>query len=571
MDISKIDITYIEIFNLSYSIAMDIFGTEPIGASAKMQKKIRKWIEKTYIVGESYPPNVMQYVGREVSNKELFEFLKACYDQIQLNGTHKKQSFDKFSGDLAEEVKTTIWEMLEQNVYCGNIRKTGSDAQIDVNCCAGYNRTLTLINASCIPEGKIDCLSFENGSLIKCNNEYKLLGEAENYEEDLSMPFAICFTDAKVDITLFKANEQLFSETPWMHLQLIASNILSKYILPGEYLNEREKELLPLIAEICKLSYWSVIPGEFQSADFSQLKSYIIAFQYNELYPLIENLETEYFNNNIKDRIIKKLICKLNHQKYEPLWRELYNHLVESQAEYPSKAALFYPINLLIETRSNIQKQMEAFGYSGTYPDFVKKGAIRGIHLAESYDMTYFIGPKNKVAYYIHCTEEYVNEHLIIQFICGTELLKKNETAGDIYSCLFNARGRRLFQTVSYESNHINHDGENESDNLAQRIQIAVKRAELVKLTKNERKELIGFDIPWWTLFFTVFIVMGGLFSIFMTIGFMLITAAVCLLFGQLQAFPLLLSEIPWWLLLVLAWVLFGGAMGIITILAKRK
>ncbi|MGN1160655.1 MAG: DUF3878 family protein, partial [Candidatus Fimenecus sp.] len=519
----------------------------------------------------TFPQEVMYYIGKEVENEDFFKFLKACHDQIQLNGTQKEQLFDKSSAALIEEVKSAIWALLEHDTYCNNIRKVGTDAQIDVYDGECYTRTLTLINAADIPEGKIDCLSFENGSLIKQDEEYILFGEAENYEEDLPTPFAIRFTDARVDVTLFRADEQIFSETPWMHLQSVAGSILSKYILPGEYLNDSEKELLPLIVEISKLSYWTYIPDEFSSADFSQLKSYIVKFEYKELLPFIENLEKEFFNDNKKDRIIKKLMSKLNTQKYEPLWRELYNILVESQSDYLSKAVVCCPTELLNETRLNIQKLMESHGYSGKYPDFVKKGDIHGIRLADSYDLSYFIGAEKNATYYIHCTEAYFNQHLTIQFICGTELLRKNETSGDIYSCLFNAKGRRLFQTISYESGYVNLDGEYESDDLEKRVKIAVKKSQLVKLTKEERKEIYGFDIPYWKLFLFVFIVMGGLYGIFMTIGFMLIAIVACLVFAEPQTIPSMFTDLPWWAVFLSTWILFGGAMGIVTVLAKRK
>ncbi len=257
-------------------------------------------------------------------------------------------------------------------------------------------------------------------------------------------------------------------------------------------------------------------------------------------------------------------------QKYEPLWRELYNLLVKTQKEYSSKASVAFS-ELLDETRNNIQKLLESHGYSGTYPDFVKSGAIRGIRLADSYGMSYFTGTEKNVVYHIHCTEECFNKHLMIEFICGTKLLRKNDTAGDAYSCLFNAKGRSFFQTISYESDYINNDGELETNNLEQRVQIAVKKAELQKLTKEERKAIVGCDIPYLILFFLVFFVMGGLFGIFMTLGMALLAVLTCLIVRQPQAIPSIFMDIPWWALFLLAWALFGGAMGVITILAKRK
>ena len=49
MNISDIDINFIEIFALSYTAASDIFEVDPVTASSKMKRKIRKWIDKIYV------------------------------------------------------------------------------------------------------------------------------------------------------------------------------------------------------------------------------------------------------------------------------------------------------------------------------------------------------------------------------------------------------------------------------------------------------------------------------------------------------------------------------------------
>lgn len=564
MDISKIDIDYIELFDLCYTVATDVFKIEPISASPKMKKKIRRWFEKNYIAGGDYPYNVMEFIGKDVSDEKLFAFLNACHHQIEVN----KQLFDNYVSDLSEEVKTALWDLLEDDYSFCDIRKENNNAIIDLELGSSYDRTLTLINASGIPEGNFYCILFEKNGLTKQGNEYRLTGVAENYDDDLSTPFEICFTDAKIHITLFKADEQILYDTPWMYLQSVAGDILSKHFL-GNYLNESEKELLPLIAEISKLSYWTQIPDEYKSADFSQLKSYIVKFGYTELLPLVENLEKEFFNDKKKDKVINKLVSKLNTQKYEPLWRELYNELVKTQENYPSKDFVYFSTELLNETRNNIQSLMEHYGYSGKYPDFIKQGFTDKIHLAESYNTTYFVGHEKNVFYHIHCTEEYFNEHLLIQFACGTELLRKDESPGDIYSCLFNAKGRRFFKTLSYESNYINEKGEKDTDDLEKRVQIAVKKAELKKLTKEERKEIGDVNIK--LILFSLFILMGVLFGLFMTVGFMLIGIILCLVVGQAQAIPSMFTEIPWWGLFLFSSILFGGTMGIITVLDMRK
>ncbi len=571
MNISDIDINFIEIFALSYTAASDIFEVDPVTASSKMKRKIRKWIDRIYVSDAKYPKKVMNYISKEVSDAKYIEFISECNNYIQLNGTHKKQLFDKFSTDLSKEVKDAIWELIANDTFCDSFRKVGADAEICIDNSSAYNRTLTLLNATDIPEGEFDCLSFENGSLIKQDDGYKLIGEAVNFEEDVSKPFAIRFSDAKANINIFKADEQSVMGTPWQNLQFIASEILSKYSLSEKYFNQKEKDLLPLIAEINKLSDFPYTPEGIETDGFAQLKTYILKFSFSELLQFIEKLEDNRLSRKKKITIIQKLISRLNTQKYEPLWREIYSAISDSQADYPSNASAFKNLELLQEARSKIQKFMLSQGYSGEYPNFVRKGNIKGIRLVDSYDMSYFIANEKNAVYHIHCTETFFDQSFSINFICGTELLREGEISGDIYSCMFSAKGRRLLHSFYFRNDFID-EGKIKDDALEKEVRIAVKIAELLKLTKEERKELFGLDsMSCLQLFLLVYNVMGILYSAFLILGLMLIGALVCLIVGQPEVIGSMLVDMPWWQLFLLAWILFGGAMSIITILAKRK
>lgn len=92
-----------------------------------------------------------------------------------------------------------------------------------------------------------------------------------------------------------------------------------------------------------------------------------------------------------------------------------------------------------------------------------------------------------------------------------------------------------MFRTILYEGEYVNREDKNETNDLEQRVQIAIKRAKLQKLTKEERKAVDGFDISYWKLFFFIFILMGGAFAVLFTIGFMMLEIATCLLFAQPQ------------------------------------
>lgn len=563
MDLSRIDFNFIEIFDQSYAIARDVFEVEPIEASPKVLKKIRKWVEKNYIAGETYPKSVMTHIDKGVDDAAFIGFLKACYDHVQANGTYRKQLFDKFSAELDEDTKDLLWLMLSQDLYDCRIRQIGADAQIDLKYGGVYRRTLTLVNASCLPQEPYDCLCFEKGSLIKRDGEYRLVGEAENFADDTATPFVIRFADARSTTEVYRADIPLFIGKPWEQLESLAYALLEKYELSGDHFNDREKELLPLISEIGKLFVWMCVPDDYATAGFPQLTAYCRRYGYHELLPLLEQFEKA--DGKRKDRLSRKLTSKLNRQRYEPLWREICRCLADSQAEYPCEIDLHCSAEKVDETRQEIQKRLEEHGYTGHYPDFVKTGALRGIRLVDSYDQTYFVGLEKRVVYHIHCEEACVDDQLRVNFICGTELLRAEEAPGDIYSCMFDAKGRRLFQMAFYTCYR-----DTVAEDLEKRVEIAVKKAELIKLTKEEKKA-IGEPPSFLAIFLAVFVILGGFFGVAMTACMMLFAVITALIAGQPESISAVFTDIPWWQLFLLAWVLFGGAMGVLTGLAKRK
>ena len=92
---------------------------------------------------------------------------------------------------------------------------------------------------------------------------------------------------------------------------------------------------------------------------------------------------------------------------------------------------------------------MNLLGYKGNYPNFYKDGEILRPHLAKSYETVYLVGREKNVKHIVHCFESCDKESLNIFLLCGTALLKKGEEATDIISCLFNAKGRRIFSGIS--------------------------------------------------------------------------------------------------------------------------
>ena len=571
IDISKIRGEYISKLAGAYLHATFVFGAEPVEASEAKQRKIRKWISNQYIELVHELPEEANIFSIENSDKDVLLFLKECVD---LGKSIEKDKENKFELDFAvvdNAAKSALKKLLELEFW-PEIKAVGSDIKIITDDTPAFRRILTLKNADAVPMGKEGYYCQNLGIVLKKEqNRVCFYGELEDPVEELTIPFALTFENAEAEIEIYNScNNMTFWENPWDFMRTISFAIGMKADLPGDYCNAEEKELLPLIKEIVALEYWMELP-EQELFSFGELKRLAHQYGYNNAENMLDKLETIKPSDNAFYKTVKKLIAILCQKQCEPLWREIYNKIAESQAEYPNKVDSLCDKNLLASVRNDIQALMESKGYIGTYPDFVKDGVLNGIHLEHSYNMTYFVGMEKRAQYHIHCYESFEeNDYLTIQFLCGAAFLKKDEQETDIYDCLFNAKGRRLFHTVHHYI-PLQPEEDAEPDNLETSISIAVKKAECIKLTKEEQKEYYGKLIPGWGMFWWVFLIGGGMFGIAMTLIAMLLCIITTVAFGLFADIPEMLKTMPWGLLLAIGWIGFGGAMGIVEVLAHRK
>ena len=466
--------------------------------------------------------------------------------------------------EFPEAVRQFLYSLLEEDPYCVPGHSDGCDYTLTVICAPVSIQKLVFLQASGAPNSSADALCFEEGSLVKEGSRYLLTGQAINYSRDTSTAFTLSFSDIRLDVAPYRANIGYFYENPWAFLNSLSSAILDRAGDSGCPPNSLEEALFPLAIEICALFYGTSHP----CSGFPQLKTLIGRHGFTELLPMVTALEKAIPNREKARRISQKLVAKLNTLKYEPLWREIFQRFTDSQASYPSKEALICPPPFLQETRIRIQKLLEDLGFTGTYPDFVKRGSIPGIRLTESYGMTYWVGHEKNAVFYIHCSENVWEDMLDITFLCGTALLRPGESAGDIYTCAFNAKGRRIFHTVNYSCSY-EPDPQESPDDLALKTGIAAKRAQLCKLTKQERKAAPQVNLL--PLFLWIFLFGGGLFSIFMNLGMAILCAIVAWIFDGLSGIPGLLAALPWWQTILFAWLSFGGIMGLVTVLAAKE
>jgi len=392
---------------------------------------------------------------------------------------------------------------------------------------------------------------------------YKLFGVTDSEDEDTyTDPVFFSFTDARVEYVAYNAlNEMWMYSSPWDYLISIARNIDCKSRAPVDLMNEKEKALLPLIAELLALRDFPMEKQGYEVERFSNLECYANKLGFTELITLIEKVQNERVNNSKRDTWASKLINQLNKSKYEPLWREIYSLIRDSQEGCVIET--FKNSDELKAVRTEIQNIMEENGYTGTYPDFAKIGGIKGVHIVESYGISYFVANEKNVEFHLRCSEFYGENFVEIEFLSGAKILKESENAEDIFSCSFDEKGRRYIYRTEYDM------AEDMVDDLAIKTKIAIKKAELKKLTKSERK--LNKDGSLLSLAIYIFLFMGGLFGVLMTAGFMLIELFVTLLAREIAEFPSLFMQTPWWLICLTSWVLFGVAMSVVTLIAKKR
>ncbi len=567
MDVSTLDKNTIQSIAALHRQATVIFDGDPLEVSEKKQNKIRKWISNWT---DRLPEDVVAFFENG-SNQDVFLFLKSCHGADEKHHQEKIDRFERDFADFNEEIKAVLKYLLTECVYL-EMSVCENNLRFLLDDTPAFQRVLWLKNVNGVPDELKTGFYSWNTELMYDTDQgrYVFCGEAEQDDES-ELPFAITFDDAQAEVCVYNACSALsFWDNAWNFLQMVGHAVQEKSKLPGEYCNAQEREMLPLIEEIVSLEYY-IESESREPLSFKELKNLTQRYGYTKATRRLLKLETIAPCDPAFHTITKSLVQLLCKKSCEPLWREIHEHLATSQAAYPNKAEMVCPHEILDSLRADIQQQMLSHGYSGTYPHFEKIGQLKGLHLECSYDQPYFVCQENRMQSIIHCYE-YFNENdgVTIQFLCGTAFLKKQESADDLYGCLFNANGRRLFHAVHHYV-PLAPDTDEQPNDLTTSVNIAVKKAECTKLNKQEREQYFGTPSSDFEIFCWVFLIMGGFFSIAMNICMAIICVLITALFGVASEIPDMLCAMPWGWMLAIGWIGFGGGMGITNILARRK
>ena len=459
--------------------------------------------------------------------------------------------------------------------------RSGDDIYFILNDNNAFRRTLILRGAGKFPCDDLTVFENVNYTFDSVTGIHSITGmtmdtaEYHHVEDVTRCTFEMTFSEAETVFNVYNASLcPGFWDNPWEYLFEIAYSITKKAEVCRELYCPAELELLPLLDELTSLGSFAAImqrdkDGNVVSkASFPRLRELTSKYRGKKADKFFDRLEMP-LDINTYYSVAEKLRTYLSLMRFEPLWREIYDAICESQKNYPKKDSGFVSEKRKKLVRDAIEEELHSHGYEGTYPDFVKTAPMRGLHLEESYGMLYLVGMKRHAIYRIRCDEDECDDGtLCLSFLTGTVLLRRGEACSDIYSCAFNAGGRRVFHTVNFDVPKRGHGM------LKTYTDIAVKKAELRPLDKEEKRVYYGEPVCNSSLFLFVFVFMflicGGFFGISFTAVFG-IFASVMMMFEDGASFLPALAEFPWLFCFLFSWIGFGGAISVITLITKRK
>ncbi|MBQ2812785.1 MAG: helix-turn-helix domain-containing protein [Clostridia bacterium] len=360
--------------------------------------------------------------------------------------------------------------------------------------------------------------------LTKDNGVYVL--EAENI--DMSCVCVIRFTDISVTLKAYSADSDsqfwLFVNTPWDYLAALANGI-NAHIRYG-LANPKEKKLVGIVMHLLgeKIEGIDAVPAQ--------------------IYQLIEK-------HNLKNAakapydFSKPYFCK---KKFEPLWREIFAMVCESQEGLPSYFEEKVSKEDFESHKKLITDQMSAWGYTGTYPDFYKKDSTIKPTLLRTYNLSHVIAFEKYTDRHIHCYSFWSNGVIHTAFFIGTVFNKTETETSDIYSSMFDCNGRAAFSILStvFTGSMSEQTYESWTKNA---VKAAVRKAELKKADKDDFhfKSVFerGIKINFWFVLLSFVIFSLGFSLITPLILFILEGDTLPEIIAFLKSNPLLLALGP--------------------------
>ena len=511
--------------------------------------KTIKWAKKHILDDE------LNALTAHLTDEEFISLVHECRDVEEQWAEEKKKAFFDTEG-VDSITKSALWSLISSDDADIELSTEGDCLVLDTFL--GAECRISFEDWSISPKYKGGYFHVYEGELKKDGDTFELILCANHYDTGNEYEFTLRFKEARTTLHIEKRDYLNFiSFGPWEQLSATAAGIIYRHDIFGDMLlNEKEKELLPLLKEIARIRY--------NYDEFPLLKGLFAEYGYQDLIRLLEKVENK--NLSIKKRCSasNKLNEALDDCKHEALWRRLKAEIDETEKDYPS------PIDdeAMAKARAVITKELKSLGYEGVYPAFTKRGSIKGIHLAKNHGTSYFVGAEKDVCFHIYCAE-YEGDGLTVEFLCGTEILRGGKEPTDIFSCAFRDKsGKR------YVKSHGCRSGSKSAPTataLKKACIVADKRARLLRLNKEERAIAgtdFGTSVPLFRALVVAYAMAGLVFGALFT-PFMMAIDAIST--GSLAG----LADWVWLKVFLGASLgfgfLFGVAMTIIARIAKRK
>lgn len=319
-------------------------------------------------------------------------------------------------------------------------------------------------------EGDKLCLSF-NAEYQDCEDSYRF-GEIK-----------LLFTEAKVKefkaYNLFDFIPISGMENPWLYLGSVGELLRQKALANGKLLNREERELLPLACFLADVAFSFL----YRKTDFPE------AF-----VRLARKCEDEKAVALIQKKMSAStglvstfgIVQKLMNSEHEALWRKVYELLLNSQKDYPSRDfENEISLKKAEDARCAIEKTLHEQGFEGEYPSFFKKTDVKFATAAMGGQPVTLINEKN-ISCFVQIFESKNEIPLCFTALSGTRLCRKGDENGDVFSCFFVSGARRRGVSTEYYLSANTNEFLFLPESAEEFAVIAAKRAELKKLSKAE-------------------------------------------------------------------------------------
>lgn len=334
------------------------------------KKEIYRWIQRSY--GRNHwemSEKVSKYFLSAKNCGEILHFLQECSLQVENSEKEYFRKIEELTSAFTPETAEALQELVLSPFWQAVSRK-GDRVEFLLGEEEAVLRRLTLYDT----EGIIpDSNQFLYGSveLSEEDGRFWLRGEVQNAESE----------SAKVELSFLRADVQAKScritaewgcfETPWSCLQSLGASLMEKDRIAGYACNEEEKALLPLMREIVSLD--AVLEEKDWVKKFPELKELAQKYGKDNVAELLDEIEKTLPDISSCQKLLDKLFFILNGIECEPLWREIFNQIEQSQKAYPDRVPCCVPENLWRKAGRTYRVRWKLWGIAGNIPIFIER------------------------------------------------------------------------------------------------------------------------------------------------------------------------------------------------------